>query len=223
MAFSCTILPPATPPDLISHIISSYRYPTTLIIGTSKELFLQSLDLLDAQEQDALDRSRNGSSLLRPTLMQVAVSRHIRTIFIPTVVHLRAYLSVFGQDDSPLLPPPNQCDSSTADAASGRQAPVLLVYGFLELHRETSEWSAQGLASSASALVEAAARNAFSAVIVDPAGGGGHYILEDMMLEKLPVLSGTATKDDGSWSGRVVDIRRALGRWFQTQLPTESE
>lgn len=228
MAPSCLILPPATPSDLISQIISNYRHPSTVLIGTSRELFLQSLDsdidsngrpqLHDADQAGETDLGTSGSGdnqLLLPTLLQVAVSRHIRTVFIPSVVHLRAYLSVFSQDDSGIPAPPYH-RSAVSD-----QLPVLLMYGFLELHRETSEWSAQGLASSASALVEAAARNRLRAVVIDPRGGGGHDTLDDMMTSRVPMLSRTVIRNDGSWSGRTVEIQRVLGRWFKSPPSTE--
>lgn len=242
MASRCIVLPPATPSELLSHIISQYRYPSTLLIGTSKELFLQSLsqeinaqfkyeakqqqrDSHDEKTPEAEEEEQLGTGdhdindlqlqqhpLLKATLMQVAASRHIHTVFIPTVVHLRAYLSVFSHHDSSTPAPP-----SNQPTATGRQ-PVLLMYGFLELHRATSEWSAQGIGNSASTLVEAAARNGFRAVIVDPTGGGGYDNLEDMVRDEVPMLSGTAVKDDGSWSGRTVDVQRVLGRWFEIPL-----
>jgi hypothetical protein len=228
MAPSCLILPPATPSDLMSQIISNYRYPSTLLIGTSRELFLQSLDLdIDSnaqpQQQDVAGEDQDhdtgtvtgDSQLLRPTLMQIAVSRHIRTVFIPTVVHLRAYLAVFSQEDSGVLAPPNH------RPAAPDKPTVLLMYGFLELHRATSEWSAQGLGNSAAALVEAAVRNGFRAVVIDPLGGGGYDTLEQMMSERVPMLDGALVKNDGSWSGRTVDIGRVLGRWFKPRPTTE--
>lgn len=238
MASSYLILPPATPSDLISHIISNYRYPSTLLIGTSKELFLRSLDQdidyralsalqqqqrqQDAAAEDAGEEAnsemygRGDSELLRPTLLQIAVSRHIRAVFIPTVVHLRAYLSVFSQDSSAIPAPPIHRHRSGVE-----EPPALLVYGFLELHRATSEWSAQGLANSTSVLVEAAARNGFGAAIVDPIGGGGYDTLEGMMSDGVPMLSGTMAKSDGSWSGRSVEVQRVLGRWFRVPSPKE--
>jgi hypothetical protein len=243
MASRGIVLPPATPSELLTHTISHYRYPSTLLIGTSKELFLQSCsqdiaaqsiyetprhqrdhpdeevreqdeeqEQSEKEDHDINHQQLQQHPLSKATLMQVAVSRHIHTVFIPTVVHLRAYLSVFSHDDSSTPAPPNPQPTATAGK---QQQPVLLMYGFLELHRATSEWSAQGIANSASALVEAAARNGFRAVIVDPTGGGGYDNLKDMSHDEVPVLSGTAARDDGSWSGRTVEVRRIMGRWFE--------
>lgn len=192
-----TILSPASPSDLLTYTISHHRHPTTLLIGTLKKPFLEAL---------TQNISSSQCQLLQKTLLQTAVSRHIPTIFIPTVTHLRAYISTF-TPTSKIPPPPNQASTK----------PVLLIYGFLELHRATSEWSAQGIATSAAEFIEAAARTGFKAVIVEPKGGGGYEDLLGMMGEKVPLLSGTTMKEDGGWNGRTIDVGRVLGRWFELQ------
>lgn len=92
---------------------------------------------------------------------------------------------------------------------------MLIIYGLLELHRDSVEWSAQGIGTTATYLIEAAARNSFRAAVVEPRGAMGFEALDEFLEEKLPVLSGTAIKSDGTWSGRTVAVKRVLARWFE--------
>lgn len=211
------VLSPATPSKLLSHIIACHKYPTTLIIGCSKQDFLDVLSA-DVTDQITLPEDEDAEQInedevqtsthpfLKASLYQIAISRHIRVIFAPTVTHFRAYLSIFSADDSKLAAPPNH-STNTAE-------PLLLIYGLLELHRGASEWSAQGIGNSAAILVEAAVRNAFKPVVVEPKGAGGHQDMDQILSEMVPLLNGTTIKADGSWSGRIVSTKRVLGRWF---------
>ncbi|CAJ0549443.1 Ff.00g030560.m01.CDS01 [Fusarium sp. VM40] len=221
MASQPIVLSPATPSELLSYIISNHRYPTTLIIGSSKSEFQASLieDIAHhltindrrSQEDGPGDSITTPAShgLLKAPLYQIAISRHIRILFAPTVTHLRAYLSVFTPNNSPISAPPNHKPSSCA--------PLLLIYGLLALHRDASEWSAQGIGNSAALFVDAASRNASRAAIIEPKGAGGHEDLDYIGGELVPLLNGTTRKDDGSWSGRTVSIKQVLNRWFEFQ------
>lgn len=109
----------------------------------------------------------------------------------------------------------------------------MLVYGFLGLHRDTSEWSAQGISATAAGLVEAARRTGFGAVVVDApmfaageeedrlAEGIGNVAAGLAMLEEeVPLLSGSVARaggdfDEAAWTGRKVSVDRVLGRWFR--------
>ncbi|KAH6965695.1 hypothetical protein EDB82DRAFT_309057 [Fusarium venenatum] len=210
------VLAPATPSELLSHIASYHRYPTTLIIGSSKAEFHTSLveDVtrhLTLQEVDTEDSATEPSHvLLKPSLYQIAISRHIRILFAPTVTHLRAYLSVFTPKNSLISAPPNYTPDS--------HTPLLLVYGLLALHRDASEWSAQGIGNSAALLVDAASRNGFKAAVIEPKGVSGHEDLEQLGGEMIPLLNGTAKRDDGTWSGRTVSIKQVLNRWFKFEV-----
>ncbi|KAI3395938.1 hypothetical protein diail_649 [Diaporthe ilicicola] len=229
------ILSAALPSELLTYIIRHHEYPTTLIICSSQAAFVNSL-ISDARQSLAVapDGSQDLSSLLSSPLYQVAIARHIRMVFVPTVSHLRACLSVFVTRDSKVPPPPPNIASGQA-----RSRPLLLVYGFLALHRDTSEWSAQGISSTATCLVEAARRVGFRAVVVDPpravvhdeggsegqeAGGDdklvGNETEQTLMSEEVPVLSASARRtgadpDEADWTGRTVTLMRILGRWFR--------
>ncbi|KUI68697.1 hypothetical protein VM1G_03820 [Cytospora mali] len=246
MAAGPVILSPALPSELLAYIIQHQTYPTTLIICSSRAEFLAHLisDVQDTTRRilhpgtDLNDPSRatdsrpNANALLASPLYQVAIARHIRMVFVPTVSHLRAYLSAFTNDDSKVPPPP-----ASTSARTKRQS-LLLVYGFLNLHCDTSEWSAQGISSTAASLVEAATRAGFRAVIVDhprrpprqndgdgdeAEDGDGDKVTEaedSLLSAEVTVLSSSARRagadlDDAAWTGRKVTVGRVLGRWFR--------
>lgn len=230
------ILSPALPSELLTYIVQYESHPTTLLICYSRAEFLSTL-ASDAQDHSFHHNNNfNGppshttSTLLSSPLYQVAIARHIRMVFIPTVTHLRAYLSVFDPAGSKIPPPP--ADSVPSNSSVERR-PSLLVYGFLGLHRDTSEWSAQGISATAAGLVEAARRTEFGAVVVDApmvsAGEDEDRLAEGtgsvatglaMLEEEAPLLSGSVARaggdfDEAAWTGRKVSIDRVLGRWFR--------
>lgn len=116
----------------------------------------------------------------------------------------------------------------------GRKTPLLVVYGLLELHRDTSEWSAQGLGNSVAGLVEAGWRTGRKVVLLEERGmgddlgdGDGNVGTEErrkgrgrVWEERVPMLNGSVRRaglesEDGGWSGRTVEVGRILARWFR--------
>lgn len=178
--------------------------------------------------------------LLTSPLHQIATSRHIRVIHTPTVTHLRAILSIFSPSDSRVSVPPPQ---PPVTDSKKKKPPHIIVYGLLALHRDTSEWSAQGLGNTASGLVELAHRLAWGVLVVEPRLSREHTqhssssspvsssypppppppsTLEELLREVMPVLNGGARRlrpdsEEGAWSGRTVEAGRVLGRWFRFQ------
>ncbi|ROW14084.1 hypothetical protein VPNG_04108 [Cytospora leucostoma] len=233
MALTPVVLSPALPSELLTYIIQQETHPTTLIICSSRTEFLAQL-VLDMQDttMGQLQDDNRREVLLSSPLYQVAIARHIRMVFVPTVSHLRAYLSVFTHEDSKVPPPPTH-----TPAQNKRQQKLLLVYGLLNLHRDTSEWSAQGISSTAATLVEAARKTGFRAVVVDPPrpprqseegrdeaeDRGGNEVPEadgSLLSDEVPVLSASTRRagadlDDAAWTGRKVALGRVLGRWFR--------
>ncbi|KAI1332981.1 hypothetical protein F5Y16DRAFT_627 [Xylariaceae sp. FL0255] len=237
-----TFLSPALLSELISYILHQHTYPTTLIIYSTKAEFLKTLKE-DINHQQSISENKTKDSdddhhpqqqerhfaekhaLLSSPLYQIATSRHIRIVYIPTVTHLRAYLAAFSPDESKIPPPPPPSLSTTGTSGTTtKPSPHLIIYGFLALHRDTSEWSAQGIGTTAAALVEVSRRLRWRAVIIEPrrhahrAGGeaankdedeaeGGRVIdndggrsngydvrLEDLLRETCPMLSGGGRK-----------------------------
>lgn len=239
------ILSPALPTELLTSIIQHETYPTTLIICATRAEFLTLLKD-DIQNPAKIPRTQPddpeappppATTLLAAPLYQVAVARHIRMAFVPTVSHLRAYLSAFSPADSRVPPPP----SLGEPGAARKKQPLLVAYGFLGLHRDTSEWSAQGIGATAAALVEAGRRCGFRVVVADAPraaagderavgvvegeiegeGAGAEDVSQESILaEEVPVLSASVVRaggdvDDAAWTSRKVTLSRVLGRWFR--------
>jgi hypothetical protein len=166
------------------------------------------------------------SPLLQHSIHRVAIAKHIRVVFVPSVSHLRAWLTVFPPADPKTVEPP-PATAATTFVRKTEIAPLLLLYGFLDLHRDTSEWSAQGLGSSTATLVEAARQAALRAVIVEPRMDWDEQVRdsEALLCEQLPMLSGAERRavardqdeGGGGWIGRTVTVGRVLGRWFRFQ------
>ena len=135
-------LPPALPSELLKYILTHQVYPTTLIICSARATFLSSLlesvkhtNTLDQPEghldaarseppdtpNDATTSLESRNPLLIPTLHQVVASRYITTIFVPTVLHLRAYLTVFPSTNLKDDPPSQKYDNP------GTKVPLLVV------------------------------------------------------------------------------------------------
>lgn len=223
---------PATPSELLSYLVTLQSYPTTLLVCCPREAFqdallhhvasVLTLESSLEEEGDNVDSAaqrlrRIVETLVSAPLYQTAVAKHIRVLFMPTISHLRAYLSVFDPADSKVQPPPNYMPLD-----DGSRTPLLMVYGFLDAHRDTSEWNARGLSLTASTLVEAGRTATYKPVIIEPKGDDGHPDAETLLSEAVPLLGRNVTAD-GAWSGRTVEIRRILGRWFQFRDGTLGE
>ncbi|RDW80605.1 hypothetical protein BP5796_05303 [Coleophoma crateriformis] len=190
-------LPPALPTELLDYVLAHQAYPTTLVICTTRAQFLDSLlrSLQNDKSPGAEDVSLPPPSspdadplvapalhpFLVPTLHQLAISRYVDTVFIPTLAHLRAYLSVFGNGSSTTENGEQGRPEMRPWDKPGRNRPLLVVYGLLDLHRDTSEWSAQGLGISMAALVEAGKRGGRGVVVMEGKGedAGGDEKLEE--------------------------------------------
>lgn len=187
------VLSPALPSELLTYILDHHVYPTTLIICSSRAEFLESLvnETIHSDEPvpdaGSISEEINNNPLpepqtqkqqpLRPPpppepnikllsspLYQLSISRHIRTIYTPTVTHLRAYLAVFSPTASTTIPPP----PSTFRSPTTRKPPHLILYGLVALHRDTSEWSAQGLGTTCAVVAETGRRLGCRAEVADP-------------------------------------------------------
>ncbi|KAK8105683.1 uncharacterized protein PG998_003842 [Apiospora kogelbergensis] len=237
-AANVLVLSPALPSELLTYILDHHVYPTTLIICSSRADFLESLinettrdqqpapDIGDSAEADNNNNINSDNiqqlplsplppeqniRLLSSPLYQLSISRHIRAVYTPTVTHLRAYLAVsLPNPSSGTIPPP----PSSFRPATARRPPHLILYGLLALHRDTSEWSAQGLGTTCAAVAETGRRLGWRVEVADPPsphhllddpppshadddgrGEGrrrnqGEDALQELLKEKLPILSG---------------------------------
>ncbi|KAK4230336.1 hypothetical protein QBC38DRAFT_356999 [Podospora fimiseda] len=189
---------PLSPSTLLTHLLNPSS-PTTTTTTTLLICGLTQPDFLSALTQDP-----SAEDLLSPpSLAQLSISRHIRTLFIPTVSHLRAYLSVFSIHDSKIPAPHNSSPK------------MLLAYNVISSHRDTSEWSIQGISNTASALIEAANREGLRAIILDSSPVD--------LTEKIPVLSGSSKRTllgrdaagEAGWMGKTAELNKVIRRWFR--------
>ncbi|KAH6659265.1 hypothetical protein BKA67DRAFT_543977 [Truncatella angustata] len=253
------LLSPALPSELLTYILNYHVHPTTVIICSSRTDFVGALqeDIREHKTHQAPAQRVPGSQVLSAdkepqtlshpelqgqdvahhglvsqTLANLAVSRHMRTVYIPTVTHLRSYVTVFSPKDTKIVAPPQ------VHTALRRTHPTLVVYGVIEMHRDTSEWSAQGLGNTVAALVETTNRLGWGLVMVEPratrilarddedGAPTGRQICDDfksLLKEQLPILSGSARRagldsEEGGWSGRTVEMGRTMSRWFKFQV-----
>ncbi|KAG6275365.1 hypothetical protein E4U47_000939 [Claviceps purpurea] len=220
------LLPPRTPSELLQEVLSHSTRQITVVIGWPKEQFLaaliQEVRQHQQQQQQPIDSSKDQHPpLLRAPLMQIAAARHMTMAFAPTVCHLRAYLATWTASS---LPTPSPLAARSVCADKLVQPPLLIVYGLLDLHRHGAEWSAQGLSISAAILVQGAWRSGCRAVLLEPRSregdeGEDQGELSEMLAERLPVLSRTVRREDGSWAGPVVRVTNVLGEWFKMGGP----
>lgn len=249
MALNPLFLSPTLPSELLTYVATHAHHPTTLLICSPRAAFISNLvndishqiapaPLPEEQYQQPPPSSAPTSSppkatpqpkpdpdpdldhrLMHAPLHLVARTRHIRTLFVPTVSHLRALLATFHTADSTVPPPPPQFPQDAGFSPTSKSpSPLLLVHGLLEIHRDTSEWSAQGLGSTTAGLVEAAVRVGMRPVVVEPKAEGRER-LEEVLAEAVPLLSVTARRvvdgDESGLSGRTAEVGRVLERWFE--------
>ncbi|KAA8904659.1 hypothetical protein FN846DRAFT_24086 [Sphaerosporella brunnea] len=152
-----------------------------LIICTTPAAFFKQ-----AAAAAAASASASASACTSPptTLQTLAASSRIDVVFAPSLLHLRAYLSTI----------------TSSPRADADERGVLAIWGLIAAHKETAEYSAQGLGRTLAAMVETGRE-------VTIADGD-----ENWWEAEVPVLN----KIGGSGlEGRGVGLERVLGRWFR--------
>jgi hypothetical protein len=230
---------PALPSELFTLVLEKCASPATLLICSTPEDFNDALKMetiawreekaaalyetmrrLDTDQDVELPTAEPRPPWLRSQCsMSTIGGNNVRVVFTPSVGHLRAWLAVF--------PRTGPGDESPEDKAGPAELTnVLFVYNFLGIHRDTDEWTAQGLGNTASALIEGATRNRLQPIIVEPSMyvEEGYVDLGVMIDQEVPILSlknmkalawGLEEEDDGSWITETTPVRKVLGRWFQ--------
>ncbi|KAF2688189.1 hypothetical protein K458DRAFT_440868 [Lentithecium fluviatile CBS 122367] len=230
MASPPTVLYPLTLPTLLKHVLTtqSSTVPTTLIICSSRETFLQHL-LHALQLQDGLD-DQGLQQLIVPTLHNLLTAQHVQVAFCASVQTLLAYLSAYAG-----------ATTSPSGVSEGRPKARIVLAGPLGLHAHTSSFSAQGLSRTFAAAVEVASRADAALVVVECLGAAkssdsenderdgktsiddGEELAtgeaqEDPWEQEVPILNVSARKfgpgnADRAWAGRTVRAKRIAARW----------
>ncbi|TQS35844.1 hypothetical protein Golomagni_03723 [Golovinomyces magnicellulatus] len=244
------VLPSLLPSELLTYLLTHQEYPSTLLICQTRDNFINSLvyDVSLTLKNQASPKQCNSPSttttlpmeglihddsvtphsLLLPTLHQMATSRYIDLIFLPTVMHLRVYLATF-----PPPPPKEYPLPEETPIEPGGKLPLLMVYGLIELHNDTSEWCAQGLCNTLASLIEAGPRSHRKVVITEKwtkktnedCRSESNADLDDLSRcsiweMRVPILHTSAKYagvqgENQIWIGRTTEIGRILARWFK--------
>ena len=218
-------LPPLLGIEFLSWLLKHHEGPTTLLICCTREPFLADLQAnlkqfpRESPATTSDDANRDSAHpLLHPTIHLIARSRSIHLVFVPTLPHLRAYLSTY------ILPPKSE-SSSLASTESGYRVPILAIWGLLYAHRSTAEHSAQGLSRTLAAAVESASLAEQRLVLAEAKIQitGEQYgdteafdvAYENPWREQVPVLSGSIRfgGEDRVWAGKTIEVGHVLARW----------
>ena len=218
----------------LEYVLHNHAAPSTVVICSSREAFLEDVLLSTQEYADQAMVERIGEvdqqplhPLMVPTIHLLATSRTIDLAFTPTLPHLRAYLASrtldIGEDFEP-----------SVGRMPGTQAPTLAVFGFTDLHRPTSEFSAQGLSRTLSTAVEVSLALRRKLIIADvpptindqdPMALNEHENdgILDPWMEQVPILNNSirSGNDQRIWAGRTIPIARVIGRWCRIVRPDE--
>ncbi|KAI4178146.1 MAG: hypothetical protein L6R41_008522, partial [Letrouitia leprolyta] len=168
-------LPPMRSNELIEYVLQRHKRPTTIIVCSSREEFVQnlqrSLETASADEGPIDIQINELHPLLIPTIHQIATSTTVEVAFTPTLPHLRAYLA-------PYKPGKSSNSGSHTFVRPGSHTSMLAIYGFLALHRDTTEYSIQGLSRSLAIAAEAADSFNMQLILTEDAEASGLQALE---------------------------------------------
>lgn len=220
-------LPPLLATEFLDHVLQHHCSPTTLIICSTRETFLQELQSCIRFQNAAHVAAGNSAPslyhqhyLLHPTIHLIADSRSIALAFTPTVPHLRAYLATYFFPAARVSP-----SIAGSNIQMSSQKPKLAIWGLASLHRSTTEYSAQGLYRTLAVAVEAAYSAEQQLVLAESGqelgmpedegtGQGGRVPLEPWT-EQVPLISGSIRfgQDGSVLGGRVTEVGDVVGRW----------
>ncbi|KAL4931592.1 uncharacterized protein BDV17DRAFT_240130 [Aspergillus undulatus] len=191
--------------DFLQYILDGDQQFTILIICASRESFLEQLV---ANMQYQTTESVGHHQLLTKTLGLLSKSRNVRTVFCPTLEHLRAYLTTAVDGRVPV------------SQKNGRLTALLAILNPLGLHLSTREFSAQGLSRTLANAVEVSTRTNTSIVLCecrDAQDPTNVELGEALWYVDVPLLSNSlrAGPEGNYWTGRAVPVRRVVQRWFQ--------
>lgn len=200
-----TVLQDLTLIGFINFILEHHSLPTTIVICTSRDTFLQQLLRSESTSRPSVQSTDNPSdpeatperhteSLLVPTLHLLSTSRTVDLAFCPSLHALQAYLSAYAARARSWSKATEA--RTTGESVRTGKVPILALLNPLALHRETSSFSAQGLSRTFASAVEAADRNRQKLIVTQFLDG--HVAPEDI---------GEGERDEGM---EDVDVRMAV-------------
>lgn len=212
----------------LTRLLEQHAPPSTLIVCSTREFFLEGLLIELRQESreltvssQTIDTPNLENSLLSRTLHLIARSKSISLAFTPTLPHLRAYLATYVH---PVIVP----DEHITYEKPGTHVSTLAILNSLTLHRPTSDFSAQGLSRTFALLVDVAAREGMQLLVTEgdlapedeemqTDGDGASQTPRDPWSEQVPLLNGSIRfgGEERLWAGRTVEVRKVVSRWFR--------
>ncbi|KAL2853267.1 hypothetical protein BJY01DRAFT_78599 [Aspergillus pseudoustus] len=196
--------------DFLQTVLDQDWSSATIIVCATRDSFIEQL-LATVQLQSA--EMAGNHHLLSKSLGLLSRSHKVKTVFCPTLEHLRAYLAVGLQ-------------SQTSNAEGKQNSRSLLaILNPLSLHLPTGEFSAQGLSRTLSSAVEVSHRANMTILLcecqdaLDPTnvqrGEALWYV--DVPLAGNSMRAGT---EGSGWTGRTVPVKRVVERWFYLENST---
>ncbi|KAL4943256.1 hypothetical protein BDV06DRAFT_141639 [Aspergillus oleicola] len=190
--------------DFLQYVLDGNQSFTVLIVCAARDAFLEQL--LAAVHHQTTESA--GHQLLMKTLGMLSSTRNTRTVFCPTLEHLRAYLATGVASRVPVVEGKEQTKA------------LLTILNPLSLHLSTREFSAQGLSRTVANAVEVSSRMNMDIVLcecrdsLDPTNDERG---EALWYVDVPLLSNSqrAAAEGSHWPGRAVPIKRIVQRWFQ--------
>lgn len=176
--------------------------PSTIIVCSSQDDFMATL-LTEIESRNVPD-----SDILSNSLQVLAMSSHVSMVFVRDMVHLRAYLSSLSTKQSP--------------ANASPENRLLILHKTLDQMRESGSFHAQNLMRSCAIAVEAADAQRWRLILAEtslPEPNADSAIdqerFTDPWTQNIPMIA-EATRlgaEASDWTGRMVQIRRVVGRW----------
>ncbi|KAF2428284.1 hypothetical protein EJ08DRAFT_592359 [Tothia fuscella] len=201
-----TVLYPTELSTFIQYILDHHTPPTNLIICSSQDMFLAQLQASISHSKD-IEPSRK-HDLLIPTIHQLANSRTINVTFCATLAQLQAYLGVYGMNKSAVSP------AEPRKGVFNSGPPTLALLNPLQLHKETSSFSAQGLSRTFASAIEAASRSNQKLLIMEcPSRVTPDANPWDQEIAILNVTTKSFGAGERGWVGRTVKVKDVVGRW----------
>ena len=212
--------------EIIDFILEQQNVTTTMVVCASRAAFLAQLqgelhrtDAAHLANSDERIDHLPSNTLLNPRLHLLATSKRVRLAFTPTLPHLRAYLAAIN--------PPSY---STPPSLEGQPTLILVILDLVSLHRQTSEFSTQGISRTLAIAVEAAELARMKLVLAehrdeddrddidgvnDGTSGALNYTRQDPWKECMPLLSGSVRfgNDEALRAGMTIKVGNVLARW----------
>ena len=246
MADSPVVLRPISLLRLLEYVLELHATPTTIVICSSRELFLRNL-LLSIEIEPQSEISLN---IFSPALQLLKSSRTVNMAFCPSVPALHAWLCSHASRGLRNSNNELETDINLKIDDSSKRVPMLVIVDPIALHREAYSFSAQGLSRAFAAMVETASKTNKRLIIAECPVLTGHdgvrprtaaiddvneeevtaeassshqgYVHSDPWDEDVSILNVT-TKSFGvgerGWVGRTVKIGQVAERWCRFEAP----